>query len=349
MADSFDRYTALALQTRCDTVNNLDKTAARAAMLACVERIDEQIRGSLVLIGPSLKLVVLPEYFMTGYPVGETINGWADKAGISVGGPEYEALSAVAQKHGIFLAGNAYEIDEHFAGFYFQVCFVIAPSGDIVLRYRRLISMFAPTPHDVWDRYLDIYGIDAVFPVANTEIGKLACCASEEILFPEIIRAHALRGAEVILHSTSEVASPDLTPKDIAKRARAIENLVYVVSANSGGLYGEGIPANSVDGMSKIVDYKGNVLVSSHVGESMIANAEIDLAALRANRRKPGMPNYNARQRLEVIANTYQATSVYPANTLLDPQSGVPFVPDRAHFIERQRQVINDLTDRDLI
>ena len=349
MASSLDRYTALALQTRCNTVNKLDKGAARAAMLDCIARIDEQIRGSLVLIGPSLKLVVLPEYFMTGYPVGETIEGWADKAGIAVGGPEYEALSTLAQKHGIFLAGNAYETDEHFPGFYFQVCFIIDPSGDVVLRYRRLISMFAPTPHDVWDRYLEIYGIDAVFPVADTEIGKLACCASEEVLFPEIVRAHALRGAEVILHSTSEIASPDLTPKDVAKRARAIENLVYVVSANSGGLYGEGIPANSVDGMSKIVDFKGNVLISAHVGETMIANAEIDLAALRANRHKPGMPNYNARQRLELFANVYQSNRVYPANTLLDPASGAHIVPDRSHFIDRQRQVIEDLADRDLI
>ena len=349
MASILDRYTALALQTRCETVNKLDKEGARAAMLACIERIDEQIRGSLVLTGPSLKLVVLPEYFMTGYPVGETIDGWADKAAISVGGPEYEALSAVANKHGIFLAGNAYETDEHFPGFYFQVCFIIAPSGDIVLRYRRLISMFAPTPHDVWDKYLDIYGIDAVFPVADTEIGKLACCASEEVLFPEIVRAHALRGAEVVLHSTSEIASPDLTPKDVAKRARAIENLIYVVSANSGGLYGEGIPANSVDGMSKIIDYKGNVLISAHVGETMIANAEIDLAALRANRHKPGMPNYNARQRLELFANVYQSNQVYQANTLLDKTTGNHVVPDRAHFIDRQRQVIDDLASRKLI
>ena len=349
MTSRMDRYTALALQTRCDTINKLDKESARAAMLDCVARIDEQIRGSLVLIGPSLKLVVLPEYFMTGYPVGETIDGWADKAGIAIDGPEYDALSAVAQKHRIFLAGNAYETDAHFPGFYFQVCFVIAPSGDVILRYRRLISMFAPTPHDVWDKYLDIYGLDAVFPVADTEIGKLACCASEEVLFPEIVRAHALRGAEVVLHSTSEIASPELTPKDIAKRARAIENLVYVVSANSGGLYGEGIPANSVDGMSKIVDFKGNVLISAHVGESMIANAEIDLAALRANRHKPGMPNYNARQRLELFADVYRSNHVYPANTLLDPSSNVHVVPERNHFIDKQRQVIGELASRKLI
>ncbi len=347
MATAIERYTALALQTRCDTVNKLDKARARKAMLATIDRIDEQIRGSLVLTGPSLKLVVLPEYFMTGYPVGETIEGWADKAAIAVAGPEYDALSALAQKHGIWLSGNAYEVDENFPGFYFQACFIIGPNGDVLLRYHRLVSMFAPTPHDIWDRYLDLYGLDGVFPVADTEIGKLACCASEEILFPEITRALALRGAEVILHPTSEIASPDLTPKEIARRARAVENLVYVISANSGGLYGEGIPANSVDGMSKIVDYKGRVLVCAAVGETMVAHAEIDLPALRANRAKPGMPNYLARQRLELFADVYGETSVYPANSLL--HEGNVVVPDRTHFIDMQRRTIERLAKKGLI
>ena len=344
---SIERYTALALQTRCDAVNKMDKAEARAAMLVAIHRIDEQIRGSLVLTGPSVRLVVLPEYFMTGYPVGDTIQSWADKAAISEGGPEYEALSAVAQKYNIWLCGNAYETDANFPGYYFQVCFVVGPDGDLVLRYRRLLSMFAPTPHDVWDKYLDLYGLDAVFPVADTEIGKLACCASEEILFPEIVRAHALRGAEVILHPTSEVSSPEMTPKEVARRARAIENLVYVISANSAGVYGEGIPANSVDGMSKIVDYKGRVLVSASTGESMSAHAEIDLAALRANRRKPGMPNYFARQRLELFADAYK-TTVYPSGSLLDV-NGDPVTPERSHFIDTQQAAIRKLIDDDLI
>ncbi len=343
---SIDRYIALALQTRCDSVNHTDRDGARTAMLATIARIDEQIRGSLVLTGPSLKLVVLPEYFMTGYPVGETIDGWAEKAAIAPDGPEYDALSAVAQKHGIYLSGNAYETDANFPGYYFQACFVIDPSGEVVLRYRRLISMFAPTPHDVWDRYLDIYGIDAVFPVADTEIGRLSCCASEEILFPEIVRAHALRGAELVLHPTSEVSSPDLTPKEIARRARALENLVYVISANTAGVHGEGIPAQSVDGMSKVVDYKGRVLASADTGETMVANAEIDLPALRAARAKPGMPNYFARQRLELFASAYSG-SFYPANSLL--KDGEPFVPAREHFIGTQRSTIQKLIDDGLI
>lgn len=347
MSEVIDRYSALALQTRCDAVNNMGKEDARVAMLTAIQRIDEQIRGSLVLTGPSLRLVVLPEYFMTGYPVGETIEGWADKAAIAEGGPEYDALSSIARKYKIWLCGNAYESDANFPGYYFQACFIIGPGGDVLLRYRRLISMFAPTPHDVWDKYLDLYGIDAVFPVADTEIGRLACCASEEILFPEIVRAHALRGAELILHPTSEISSPELTPKEIARRARAVENLVYVISANTAGVYGEGIPANSVDGMSKIVDYKGRVLVSASTGETMSAHAEIDLPALRANRQKPGMPNYFARQRLELFANSYEA-SVYPANSLLD-KNGNPVAPERSHFVGTQQATIRRLIDEGLI
>ena len=347
MSDVMDRYTALALQTRCDAVNKLGKKEAREAMMAVIARIDEQIRGSLVLTGPTLRLVVLPEYFMTGYPVGDSIDGWADKAAIDPDGPEYDALGAVAQKHKMWLAGNVYERDPNFPGLYFQACFLISPAGDVRLRYRRLISMFAPTPHDVWDRYLDIYGLDGVFPVAATEIGRVACCASEEILFPEICRAHALRGAEVILHPTSEVSSPDLTPKEIARRARAIENLVYVISANTAGVHGEGIPAESVDGMSKVVDYKGRVLAAAATGETMAAHAEIDLAALRAYRERAGMPNYFARQRLELFRNAYTGT-IYPANSLADlaDEGGVP---QRSHFIEAQRSTIARLIDEGLI
>ncbi len=343
-----ERYTAMALQTRCDAVNQLSREEARSAMLAAIARVDGQIRASKLMTGPDLRLVVLPEYFMTSYPLGETIDAWADKAAIAADGPEYEALGAVAEKHGIYLAGNAYESDVHFPGYYFQACFVIDPSGNVILRYRRLISMFAATPHDVWDRYLEIYGSDSIFPVAVTEIGRLACCASEEILFPEICRAHALRGAEIILHPSSEVSSRDLTPKEIARRARAIENLVYVVSANTAGIFGEDIPAQSADGGSKIVDYYGNVLASAANGETMAANARIELAALRAHRQRPGMPNYLARQRLEVVASVYSERTIYPANSLTTVAAAGE-VPGREHFIDLQRATIRRLLDEGIL
>lgn len=303
-------------------------------VIGTIERLAKQISGSIAFVGPDTKLIVVPEYFLTGFPMGETIAAWREKACIEPGGQIYELLGAIAQKHQIYLAGNAYETDPNFPELYFQTSFIVGPSGDVILRYRRLNSMFAPTPHDVWDKYLDVYGLDAVFPVVETEIGRLACIASEEILYPEIARCHAMRGAEVFCHSSSEVFGMENTPKCVAKRARAYENMAYVVSANSGGLAGISIPENSTDGGSKIVDYKGLVIAETAQGESINAFAEIDLAALRRNRRRAGMANILSRQRFELYAESYASNSFYPANTLVDKEA------NRAHFVETQKSVI---------
>jgi predicted amidohydrolase len=335
-----DSYRAIALQTRCDAVNSAgSRDEAMVIVHSTLERLAKQIAGSIAFVGADTKLIVLPEYFLTGFPMGETIAEWREKACIEIGGEVYETLGAITQKHSIFLSGNAYETDEHFPELYFQTSFIIGPNGDVILRYRRLNSMFAPTPHDVWDKYLDIYGLDAVFPVVDTEIGRLACIASEEILYPEIARCHAMRGAEVFCHSSSEVFGMVNTPKNVAKLARAYENMAYVVSANSGGLAGISIPENSTDGGSKIIDYKGLIIAETGQGESINAFAEIDLAALRRNRRRAGMANILSRQRFELYAESYAQHSFYPPNTLADKEA------KRAHFVETQKQVIAKLEE----
>jgi predicted amidohydrolase len=349
MTDADLAYRALALQTACHAVNQCpDRASARVRMNDSIARIGRQIRAAKGFLGQDVRLVVLPEYFLTGYPLGESIPEWADKAALAPDGAEYEALARIAQDNTIYLSGNVYETDAAFPGLYFQASFVIDPAGATVLRYRRLVSMFAPTPHDVWDRYLELYGLDGVFPVANTTLGRLAAVASEEILYPEIARALALRGAEVLLHSTSEVGSPRLTPKDIAKRARAVENLAYLVSANTGGFLGSDLPEHSTDGMSKIVGFLGEVHVEAGYGESSVACAEIDIAALRRYRRRPGMANLLSRQRLEIFAPVYGGAPIHPANGLIGPDGRI-FVPDRAHFTAVQRKVIERLAASGLV
>ncbi len=323
------RYKALALQVACPAVNALaDPAQCRNLMLQTIARLGRQIRASKAFIGPDLRLVVLPEYFLSGFPLGETLPQWMEKACLKPDGPEYQALAQVAKDNHIFMSGNAYELDDHFPELYFQTSFILNPAGEVILRYRRLNSMFAPTPHDVWDEYLRVYGYEAVFPVADTEIGKLACIASEEILYPEVARCLMMRGAEVFLHSSSEVGSNLLTQKNVAKLARAIENMAYVVSANSAGITGTDIPAASTDGASKIIHYEGMVLAEAGYGESMVANATLDLEALRYHRRRPGMSHFIARQRPELYAPSYQNARFYTVNNLLGK------TPDRRHFME---------------
>jgi predicted amidohydrolase len=343
-----DRYTALALQIDCDGVHpDRDRSASAPRMMASIARIDRAMLGAKRWIGPELKLIVLPEYILTGPPWGETIPEWAEKGAIAPDGPEYTALAALAQKHGVFLAGNGYETDRHFPGIYFQACWVFDPSGNRILTYRRLVSIFAPTPHDVWDEYLDIYGLEGVFPVADTAIGKLAAIASEEILYPEIARAHAIRGAEVFLHSTSEVASPNLTIKQIARRARALENLAYVVSANNAALTGIDVPVDSSNGFSDIIDYHGNQMVLAGVGESSVASVFLEMAGLRAYRRRPAMANMLSRQALDLFAGSFAAADLRRPNGLLEGDKLV--IPDRSYFQKRQADAIERMVARGIL
>ncbi len=319
------RYTALALQLACDPVNQDDPQSARQRMTRSLERYGKTIRDTSAFLkvfnGRQVKLVVLPEYFLTGFPMGESFAEWKSKAVLDPNGPEYEFLGRIAQSSGVYLSGNAYEADQYFPDLYFQTSFIIAPSGDLILRYRRLISLYTPTPYDVWDKYVDRYGLDGVFPVVDTDIGRLACIASEEILYPELARCLAMRGAEIFCHSSSEVGSVEMTMKDLAKRARAMDNLAYVVSANTSGIRSIGLPEFSTDGMSKVVGPRGEVIDAAGFGESQAAG-KIDIAALRSERSLPGMTNLLARQPFQAYYESYRDFEHLPANTLASIPAG---------------------------
>jgi predicted amidohydrolase len=351
MADA-ETYAAVAMQLTARSVERArSPEEARTQIMAHIGDVEPHIRSASVFItqygGAPVKLAVLPEYLFTSYPGRISIPDFARLAAFAPDGAEYEALGKLAQKLKMFIAGNAYETDENFPGLYFQASFIIAPNGNVVLRYRRLNSMFAPTPHDVWSKYLDIYGLDGVFPVAKTEIGNLAAIASEEILYPEIARALGLRGAEIFVHSSSEIGSPNTTPKMIAKRARALENMAYVISANTAGIVNTALPAASADGNSMVVDWKGNVLAESNSGETFTAFADIDLAALRAARRKPGMTNMLSRQRNTLFAAAYAADTHQHADSLIE--DGIVKTPTRDHFQKVSEETIARLAKDGLI
>ena len=347
-------FIAVALQVSCNGLNLIsDITEARSRIAETIKKIDGYATTASNFLqwfyGAPVKLVALPEYAVTGFPMKETPAEWREKACFAYDGPEYEALGEVAQKNNIYLAGNVYEVDPNFPELYFQVCFIIGPSGDVILRYRRLTSSFEPTPHDVWDKYLDIYGLDGVFPVAKTEIGNLAMIASEEILYPEFTRCHVMRGAEVIIHPTSEPGSPQLTIKELCRRARAVENMAYVVSPNSASIDNIPIPAYTCSAMSKIVDPNGHVLAEAgQGGESMSANAVLDVGGLRRMRRRLGMANVLSRQAYELFAGSYAEADFHRGNFLLQDGEVVE-PPNRDIFRRRQEKNVERLIKAGLL
>ncbi|MDH3976920.1 MAG: nitrilase [Gammaproteobacteria bacterium] len=347
-------FIACALQVSCNSVNLLsDVGEARQRIAGTIKTIEGYASTAAGFLqwfyGAPCRLVALPEYAVTGFPMKESPAEWREKACLAYDGPEYEALGKIAQDNNIYLAGNVYEVDPNFPELYFQVCFIIGPSGDVILRYRRLTSSFEPTPHDVWDKYLDIYGLEGVFPVAKTEIGNLAMIASEEILYPEFARAHVMRGAEVIIHPTSEPGSPQLTIKEICRRARAVENMAYVVSPNSASIENMPIPAYTCSAMSKIVDQHGQVMAEAgQGGESMSANAVLDIGALRRERRRVGMANVLSRQAYGLFAESYAQADFHRSNFLVEDDEVVE-PPNRDVFRRRQEQNVERLIKAGLL
>ncbi len=310
---------ALAMQTKCYAVNKYpNRKDAYARMRKTLDELHKQIFAAKKFLGDSLKLVVLPEYFMTGFPMRESLKEWRSKCVIKGDDDLFSVIGEIAKSTDVFISGNYYESDDHFSHLYFQSSFIVDDSGNKVLNYRRLNSVYTPTPHDVLDKYVEVYGYESLFPVADTSIGRLACIASEEILYPEVARCLMMRGAEVICHSSSEIGSPRPTKKVISKQARAIENICYVVSANSAGIADVPILENSTDGGSQIVHYEGHVLAETYPGESIVANGYLSIASLRNYRAIPGMRNYRSRQRFELYGPSYSETSYYPPNTCIE-------------------------------
>ena len=69
-------YSALALQIACHAVNSLTASDARKSILGKIDEISAKIANSKRFLGADTKLVVLPEYSLTGFPWGETAPEW---------------------------------------------------------------------------------------------------------------------------------------------------------------------------------------------------------------------------------------------------------------------------------
>ena len=88
-------YGAAALQMTVHAVNRCpDRESARVRMNATIAFVAEKVRGTKHWMGPSLKLVVLPEYFLTCYPQGEPVAAWAEA--LERAGRQVRLLSTLA-------------------------------------------------------------------------------------------------------------------------------------------------------------------------------------------------------------------------------------------------------------
>jgi len=261
-------------------------------------------------------LVVLPEFSLQGPPHGLPAAEWIDKACCPIPGPITEPLQKLARERRIYIGAHQFESDPEWPGRYFNTSFLIGPAGAVILRYRRVNTAAFPSPHDFMDAYLARYSMAEIFPVADTELGRLALIPCGEINVPEVARVLMMQGAEVILHSTN---SPRRPAQEAAKIVRAAENMVYIVSANVAEGIGFSWDGSVPGGRSHIIDYLGRTMAYEDGAEETIAvSALIDIEALReARKQDTGTANPLLRARWEMYRPFFATASFYPPNSFL--------------------------------
>lgn len=302
-------WTATCIQMASAPIRDAtDRASAAAIIMKCMDHGEQQIRIANERDGRDLFL--FPEFVFTGGS-GPNLLGVVD-----LPGPEIERMQGIAQKNRIFIASNWYTRSPDFPGRYMNTSLLMNRSGEIVLKSYRLHTYHSTSPHDFWQRFLDKYGIEGVFPVAKTELGNIAMLPSMEILFPEVPRMFTLRGAEVLLHTTAE----SIVDRSV-KRTRATENLAFVVSCNAAAQRG---PDAHMQVGSLIANFRGQVIAELEHGVVSQCTALIDVEGLRRRRANidlgypPYGANYLSRMRVEMFRDIYNSISLYPPETYVE-------------------------------
>ncbi len=221
---------------------------------------------------------------------------------IEVPGVETEAISAKARENRCWIVFGAYAVDRDWPNHYLSITTIIGPDGAIVDRQWKArnimgslggIELMTTTIFNVLDRYVEMYGWDRVIPIARTPIGNIATSSVQ--LEPELFRAFAIKGAEIVLRT----ATGRFRMADV--QGAALHNGYWTAMVNNAYLPDDprGLrrywpdgdwrrpTADSTTVLSSIVDPRGNLVAQATTPEEQVVAFEIPIAAHRAQMRQP--------------------------------------------------------------
>jgi predicted amidohydrolase len=210
-------------------------------------------------------LLVCPEMVTTGYHISEAET---KRLAEPADGPTADSVAKLAREHGIAIV---YGYPEAADGVVYNSVQLIDASGARLAGYRKT-HLFG----DI-DRSRFTPGTQAVVQadLRGFRVGLMICY---DVEFPELARAHALAGTELLLVPTA-LMSPYEIVADAVIPARAYENQFYVVYANRCDTEAE----LDYCGRSCVVAPTGAVLARAGGGPELIT-AEVDAATLCASR-----------------------------------------------------------------
>ena len=203
----------------------------------------------LIAAAQNSDVILLPELWSTGY-YPTPVENFADVDGRRT----TEFLCAAAEKFSVNIIGGSVIVDS--GGKIFNRCIVANRRGELVAAYDKT-HLFSFADEDKV--------FNAGDKISTVELDGVRCglAICYDLRFPEFMRKLALAGAEIIFIPAAW-SLKRLTPRRILTKARAIENQIFVVFANSSGV-------------SEVVNPRGEVVAESGRGEEILT-ADIDLS-----------------------------------------------------------------------
>ncbi len=225
------------------------------------------------------KLVVLPENF--------AIMGLTDIDKVNIReedgqGPIQDFLAEQSIKHGVWLVGGTVPLVAGDANKVRGACLLINDKGERVSRYDKihLFDVNLPESGENYNESETIEkGNDVV--VVDTPFGRLGLAVCYDLRFPELFRKMVDQGVQIIALPSAFTAMTGRAHWKVLLRARAIENLCYVVASAQGGYHVNG---RETFGNSMIVNPWGVVIDRLASGSGFVI-ADIDLEYLESTRR----------------------------------------------------------------
>ena len=219
------------------------------------------------------RLAVLPENFslMARHDAEKRAHAESDGAG-----PVQEFLAATAASLRLWIVAGSVPIKRGDSDRNAQSCLVYDERGVRVARYDKihLFDVELPDRAESYRESATMAPGDTVVAL-DTPVGRLGLSICYDVRFPELYRRLQAAGAQWLVVPAAFTAASGEAHWETLLRARAIENLCYVVASAQCGTHPSG---RQTWGHSMIIDHWGRILAQLPEGAGVIT-ASVDLAA----------------------------------------------------------------------
>lgn len=237
------------------SANSLGTAKVAAIQMASSPQVASNLTEAERLIaiaaGQGAKIVVLPEYFC--------IMGVKDSDKVAVrekpgDGQIQRFLAKMAKEYKIWLVGGTVPLTSNYPNKVRNSCLVFNDKGVQVARYDKihLFGLDLGTEHYHEENTIES-GNEVV--VVDTPYGKIGLSVCYDLRFPELYRA--MGQVDIIVIPSAFTETTGKAHWETLIRARAIENLSYVIASAQGGYH---LSGRETHGNSMIVDPWGVVL-----------------------------------------------------------------------------------------